>query len=268
MLRAVTFDFWDTLVVDDSDEPARARLGLPPKAEARRALFHSAATRSLHHGAGTPAQLARAASDPAWWTASVDAAWEAANANFRRQWLELRFTPHIRDRLADAFARLGLQPAPTAVFTDLVDAIAGMEVEHPPVLVPGVAEGLRALHGRYRLGIISDTIVTPGSGLRKILAHYNLLDLFSAMIFSDEVGACKPSPAVFEAAAAALGCAPSELAHVGDREKNDVDGPLGVGAVAVLYTGAVDRGSATTRAQLVCADHRQLAGLLAGLESA
>ena len=29
MIQAVTFDFWDTLVIDDSDEPARAARGLP-----------------------------------------------------------------------------------------------------------------------------------------------------------------------------------------------------------------------------------------------
>ncbi len=34
-IAAITFDFWDTLAADDSDEPKRAALGLPAKAQAR-----------------------------------------------------------------------------------------------------------------------------------------------------------------------------------------------------------------------------------------
>ena len=35
MLKAITFDFWDTIVQDDSDEPKRKQQGLPTKSEAR-----------------------------------------------------------------------------------------------------------------------------------------------------------------------------------------------------------------------------------------
>ena len=30
MIEAITFDFWDTIAIDDSDEPKRAALGLDP----------------------------------------------------------------------------------------------------------------------------------------------------------------------------------------------------------------------------------------------
>ena len=39
MIKAVTFDLWDTVIHDDSDEPKRLQLGLPNKQDARRALF-------------------------------------------------------------------------------------------------------------------------------------------------------------------------------------------------------------------------------------
>ena len=39
MRGGVTFDFWDCIVQDDSDEKKRAELGLPPKKIARRSLF-------------------------------------------------------------------------------------------------------------------------------------------------------------------------------------------------------------------------------------
>ncbi len=39
MIEALTFDFWDTIAIDDSDELKRAQLGLPSKADARIELF-------------------------------------------------------------------------------------------------------------------------------------------------------------------------------------------------------------------------------------
>ncbi|MCP4360187.1 MAG: hypothetical protein GY796_19440 [Chloroflexi bacterium] len=44
MIKAITFDFWDTLVFDDSDEPKRAALGLPGKAETRLQLLTAVCT--------------------------------------------------------------------------------------------------------------------------------------------------------------------------------------------------------------------------------
>ncbi len=58
MIRAVTFDFWDTLVFDDSDEPKRAALGLPSKADTRRQLL-TAEVQQHHPRLGT-AQLSAA----------------------------------------------------------------------------------------------------------------------------------------------------------------------------------------------------------------
>ena len=120
------------------------------------------------------------------------------------------------DRLRDVYATLGL--APTPGFDDLVETFASMEVVVPPRACEGAAEALAALAARWPLGIVSDAIVTPGSHLRKLLDLHGLQGFFGAFAFSDEVGASKPSPKVFEAVAAGLGVAPHELVHVGDRE--------------------------------------------------
>lgn len=42
MMPAISFDLWDTIVVDDSDEEERAALGLRSKHDERRALLHAA----------------------------------------------------------------------------------------------------------------------------------------------------------------------------------------------------------------------------------
>jgi putative hydrolase of the HAD superfamily len=251
-LEAVTFDFWDTIAVDDSDEPKRAALGLPSKAEARIQLFVRQVT--AHHPEVTPAQ--------------AEQAYRQANERFRHDWHTEHRTPGVTTRLYYAYQALGLEPEPGAYaqlvreVDDLVREIETMEVRIPPDFAPGIHQVLPLLAQEYRLGIISDTIHTHGRGLRHLLARAGLLDHFSYFIFSDEVGMSKPESRIFWQAATGLGIHPSRIAHVGDRESNDVAGPLSIGMQAVLFTGIVDRGSHASRASAVCRDYRQLPAIL------
>lgn len=247
MIAAVTFDLWDTIVADDSDEPKRAALGLPDKPEARWRLFRDAVR----------------AARPTLHEDTVRGAFDGMNAWFRHAWKVEHHTPPLVDRLRKGLDLLGLDAIPG--FDAMVDGFARMEVDLPPDLAPGIRECLDALKGRYPLAIISDAIVTPGTGLRDLLRRYDLYDHFDVFVFSDEAGASKPSRKVFDAAAQGLGVPVTGLAHIGDRESNDVDGPLAVGATAVLYTGVIDRGSDATRAQAVCRHHDDLPAILDSL---
>jgi HAD superfamily hydrolase (TIGR01549 family) len=247
VIQAISFDLWDTLVVDDSDEAVRAERGLLPKPAARQAAF--LAEVHAHHPGLDRAQVLQALAQ--------------ANAWFTRCWKEEHHTPALTERLAHAFALLGL--ANTPGFDRLVRRFAEMEVEVPPRLVPNIRPTLEALHGRHKLGIISDAIVTPGADLRRILEGHGIRHFFDVFIFSDEAGASKPHRDVFAQAVAAFGVAPSALVHIGDREANDVAGPQAFGSRAILYTGAIDRGSARSRADAICTDHAELPGLIDAL---
>jgi FMN phosphatase YigB (HAD superfamily) len=241
MQKAVTFDFWDTIVIDDSDEPKRASKGLATKAQARRALF---VTELLAHHPGLN-------------NSQADAAFDHCNALFRHWWKVEHRTPAIGDRLREGFRHLNLEPTPG--FDEMVARYAALEVETPPDLAPGIHGCLDNLAGRYRLGIISDAIVTPGAGLRQVLKDYGLLHYFDYCVFSDEAGAAKPAPKVFDIACEKLDVPPENLVHIGDREANDVAGPVNYGAKCVLYTGVIDRGSSkTTAANAVCIHHQEL----------
>ncbi len=240
MIKAITFDFWDTLVFDDSDEPKRAAQGLGSKAETRLQLL--TAEIRQHHPAITPEQVA--------------AAFAYANGRYNHYWKNLRVTPSVAARLSEAYTWMGIDLTPG--FHELVRAVEFMEVEISPDFLPGVPETLATLAQSCKLGIISDTIHTPGRGLRQILQRAGLLSYFSHWLFSDEAGAAKPDPAVFEKAAAGLGVAYDELVHVGDRESNDIAGPLAMGMKAILITAAVDRDSKNTKATAVCAQFSDL----------
>jgi HAD superfamily hydrolase (TIGR01549 family) len=58
-----------------------------------------------------------------------------------------------------------------------------------------------------------------------------------ALIWSCHIGAAKPDPAIYAAAAHALGLEPHDVLFVGDRQLEDVDGPRSVGMRSVLIGG-------------------------------
>lgn len=88
---------------------------------------------------------------------------------------------------------------------------------------------LRALRGRFKIGLISNTqsfdidfLRTGGVGA-----------LLDAVCLSCDEGRLKPDPLFFGAAADRLGLKVSRLAMVGDSVEDDVRGALGAGLVAV-----------------------------------
>lgn len=247
-VRAVSFDLWDTVFVDDSDEPKRAGQGLPPKPVERRQLVHEYLSR---HGA-----IDRVL---------VNCAYDTADAAFRYAWHNQHITWTVETRLKVILAGLKRE-LPAAELAELVRLHEEMELRVRPDLVPGVEEALRVLSARYKLVVVSDAIFSPGRALREILKGYGLLDYFSAFVFSDEAGASKPAPVVFEKIAAAAGCTLEEMVHIGDRESNDIVGPKALGARAVLLTAAIDRGSAGTVADAICRDYRELPAILEAFE--
>lgn len=244
MIKGVTFDLWDTIVRDDSDEPRRAAMGLRSKmAERRHLLWH--ALNDL-----APIEEAR-----------VALAYDVADAAFNRVWHDQFVTWTIAERLQVALTGLG-RDLPPEVFARVVEAHENMEVEVSPEPVDGVAEALDDLSRRYKLCVVSDAIVTPGRGLRALLDRHGLRKFFGGFAFSDEVGRSKPHRAMFESAAAQLGLRVGELVHIGDRDHNDVKGPQSLGMKAVLFTAVRDRDKDATSADAICARHQDLPGII------
>ena len=65
-------------------------------------------------------------------------------------------------------------------------------------LVAGVAETIPLLGAAgYKLGLISDTSLTPGRVLKEFMQSDGLLEHFSVLTFSDETGYRKPDPRMF-----------------------------------------------------------------------
>ena len=82
----------------------------------------------------------------------------------------------------------------------------------------------------YKLGILSDA----NSGTREKVKPYIDFSLFASVIFSYEVGMCKPDPNIFRLALNRLCVKPEETIFIDDR-KHNVAGAIDVGMQAILY---------------------------------
>jgi putative hydrolase of the HAD superfamily len=132
----------------------------------------------------------------------------------------------------------------------------------PPELLPGVQETIPALAVEgYRLGIISDTSLTPGRVLKDFLKKDGLLDCFSTFTFSDETGFPKPDPRMFEVTLAGLGARPAEAAHVGDTPRTDIAGAKALGMTTIRCAGTADHPE-PPEADFIIRDHREIPGVL------
>ncbi|HOJ68584.1 MAG TPA: HAD family hydrolase [Candidatus Hydrogenedentes bacterium] len=244
----VTFDLWDCLFHDDSDEPKRAAAGLPPKPVARRALLHQALERE--------APVDRA---------TVDLAFDVADAAFRKVWHDQHVTWTVRERLEVLLAGLG-RTLPEASLAEVVDALERMELEYRPEPAPHAVEALAALRGRYPLAIVSDAIFTPGRNLRILLRDAGMLEHFDYFVFSDEAGRSKPHRDVFDRVAAHFNVPVTSIVHVGDRPHNDLGGPHAVGARGVLLTVIKRRPLDGHAPDAVCEDYRDLPDIIDALD--
>lgn len=244
MIKAITFDLWDTVFIDDSDEPKRKVAGRPTKAVERRLLVRKYAERHK--------PVSREL---------VDAVFDAQEAAYKKIWHDLHVTWKVRDRLEVVMKGLDVTLADNEM-SGLVRLLEEMELEFRPDFVPGVHEAIERLSARYQLGVISDAIYSPGRALRKMLEDEGLLKYFSTIIFSDEAGCSKPAPCVFEAAKQGLGVEFDEIVHVGDREHNDILGPEKMEMHSILCLAAVDRRSDRSRAGAWFDDYARLPAII------
>jgi FMN hydrolase / 5-amino-6-(5-phospho-D-ribitylamino)uracil phosphatase len=231
VIKAVTFDFWNTI--------ARVPTGAMNEAR-RRAIALACEELEVEMEA-----------------AALERALEEVGQTWERAWAEGR---HLHpSQGAEALARvLGVGEDAEAAVAEAFLA-AGREVGLQ--LAPDIRPVLQALGERgIRLGIVCDVGFSGGELLRELLDGEGLLQHFSGWAFSDEVGHYKPSPRIFEAALEALGAQPGEAMHVGDLRRTDVAGAAALGMRTARYRGIHDDADLESgvEAEFVLDTHRDL----------
>ncbi|HVP16561.1 MAG TPA: HAD-IA family hydrolase [candidate division Zixibacteria bacterium] len=114
--------------------------------------------------------------------------------------------------------------------------------EVPPYVNPEARKALKDLKKRHKhVGLICNTGLTSGTGLRQFLADEGVALYFDSMIFSEEIGIRKPDPRIFHLAAERLGVQPCEIVHVGHNLKADVWGAMNAGLTAIHFSSGEGR---------------------------
>ncbi len=98
----------------------------------------------------------------------------------------------------------------------------------PPKLKEGVFEALEYTK-KYKVGLVSVTGVSPGRLVRGVMKGYGVLDYFECLSFSDEVKWVKPNVELYYHAVEALGVSPEEIVHIGDSMRGDIVGAIDAG---------------------------------------
>lgn len=213
MLRAVTFDYWRTLIWEPPGELERVRL------EHWKPILADGGHRVTDEELAQ-AHAAAFARASACWRRNEQYRVEHATADMLDH-LDLVVNDRLRGRLVDAFSQAGLR-TPLMLAAGVKDALVG----------------LRALG--IGVGIVCDVGLTPSPVLRDHLARRGLLGLFDHWSFSDETGDYKPAAPPFVHACRGLGVGAQEAAHVGDQRRTDVAGAVAAGLRSVRYAGVFD----------------------------
>src|SRR5215208_175690 len=238
-LKAVTFDYWDTLY---DGSPRRERMRM------RREVI---------------GRLIAEVGGPALTRAELDRLYHESGAEAERWWRDEHRGYSAADRIRWLLRQLDIERPPdcahVAAATEAVDEVLA---RHPAPLLAGAARMLRAVSPRVRrLAIVSDTGFASGRAQDRLLAADDLLGLFPVRVYSCDVGHAKPHPEPFRRALAALGLRPEEVLHVGDSERTDVGGALSAGLRAVRLD--VVRRSGPSAAEFVAENFEELGEYLA-----
>ncbi len=212
-IRAVTFDFGDTLV--------------PVSPVAFRAVVAAVAVDTCHRLAlGDPGPFLVA------WAEERDRQVREDVTEGREMDLGRRFArviarrrgmpaPRAEDRWDDTEVDAAVDPAE---LTWALDAYRDRWVAGIPV-PPGVAPVLAVIAATRRVGILSNWPHAPT--IEAFVVRAGWRPYLAAVVVSADVGAIKPDASIFRAAEAALGMAgasPASFLHVGDDPRADVAG--------------------------------------------
>jgi len=207
VLKAITFDFWDTLYkAPDSMSMSSRRIAA--FAKTLRAAGHETEEENIRQ-------------------AFYDC-WQYANRYQTECGLDITPRGHVKFILAQL--HLNLTPEN---WKRVYDVYTSILIDFPPQVNDGVEETLPQLAQKYKLAVICNTGVTPGIILREIMKKDDIFRYFAFAVFSDEVLWAKPNIKIFNYTLEKLRVLNSEAAHIGDNSSTDVDGAKRAGMTAI-----------------------------------
>lgn len=220
-ITVVTFDLWQTLLLDNRElGRARAQVRLEGAQQALRKFGEEYDLEHIREGYRACYRYCQTVRE------------QNLDVSFREQ-VEVfinKISPGLVDRL------------PEEITQEIIRTYADSFFVHPPVPhrdAANVLSGIKKIG--LRIGLISNTGMTPGVTFRRYLDEHGMLRYFDVLTFSDEAKLAKPSDEIFLMTLRALGASPAESIHVGDHVQNDVVGANRAGMKTIWIEGFYSR---------------------------
>jgi len=221
MLRAITFDLWETLIHEgpDCEEPRRDYR----VQEVGRVLRDNKLSVET-------ASLVRAHKDvliklDPFWGANLD----LSILEQTKMFIEGATGSTVDGRLAPA------------ALLEASRHYGEAAMKFPPKPAEGARAVLAACRASgLRMALLCNTGRTPGKVLRDLLQQFDMKAFFDVLCFSDEVRLRKPAVDFFARALQRMNVRPEEAVHVGDQPETDLAGARATGmrTVHVRRAGA------------------------------
>ena len=173
MLRALTFDYWDTLYEGGAlpERVALRRTAVGALLGAYGRALPEEQLRTLYEESGREAER--------WWSEEH----RGYSTNDRLRWILER---------ADIVPRDACEHVATAA-----EAVDNALLILPPAMLRGAWQTLRTLSRHLALAVVSDTGFASGRAQDRLLEKDGARDFFAATIYSMDVGHAKPRPEIF-----------------------------------------------------------------------
>ncbi len=234
MVKAITFDCWDTLLDDDVSR------GKKRKEYFRRTFSEN----------GFPTG-----------EDEMNELFSREAKIFQEYIIEHRKTPDstMRVKTIVKLADVQLKSSDvdkTAIYCDRI------ALEYRPPVVTGIKQVLEELSRVYKLAVICNTGWHSGETVRQLLEGYDFPKLFSHLTFSDGAGIAKPHKQIFEYTLDKLDCRAEDAVHIGDSEYSDIVGAKEANMKAILFTGINDKYKDNNSADVTISNYDNLVDII------
>ena len=220
-ITTVTFDLWQTLLLDERDlGQARALVRLEGAQSALAKFGEEFDLEHISEAYMSCFQQCREVRDG------------GLDIDFREQ--VAIFVDHIKPGLT---RRLD-----GSIMDEIAEYYADSFLVHPPPAHEDAVHVLKSIKEMgFTIGLISNTGMTPGFTFRSYMEERGMLEYFHTLTFSDEVKLAKPAREIFIMTLEAMNAKPEQTIHVGDHVMNDVLGAKRCGMKTVWISGFYDR---------------------------
>ncbi len=234
MIKAITFDCWDTLIDDDGSRDKK-----------RKEYFYL-----IFKDNGIPVTQGE-----------MDQLFSEEAKLFQDYIIRNKKTQNSRAR-TEAILKLAGVKIPAFEINKIAEYSDRVALEFRPPVVTGIKDALDVLSKIYKLAIICNTGWHSAETVRQLLKDYDFPKYFSHLTFSDEARVAKPHRQIFEYTLEKLGFETEEAVHIGDSEYSDIVGAKQANMKAILFTGVNDKYKDNNSADLTISTYDNIVEIL------